>query len=279
MLIRKLIRSNPSWGRTRLSEEVCDRLDWYQPNGRRKDRACRVALLRLEALGFIRLPKRIKDNGGMPPRIDWKVAASHPRELVNTMPDLIEIKLVSTRQQSQLWNAIIDQHHYLGLATPVGRLVRYLVQGDDHIVGAISFSEPAWEVAARSAAMSRLGIHANDYREVVFSNNRFLILPDVDVPNLASRVLSISIRQAALDWRTHFGSSPLVAETFVDPSRFAGTSYLAANWLFVGRTKGYAKSGASHHNQRAPKLLFMRGIGAGVHRRLRLSYPPGASRI
>ena len=170
-----------------------------------------------------------------------------------------------------MWNAIVAQHHYLGLATPVGRLIRYLVFGNDDMVGAISFSECAWNVGPRNGVLCEVGLSESDIRGHVVGNNRFLILPNVNVPNLASRILAQSLRRVCLDWMARFHTEPLFVETFVDPNRFLGTCYLAANWIMIGKTKGYAKRGASHTDRRAPKLVFMRGLNASMHRKLELA--------
>lgn len=265
VLIRRMIRNHPGWGRTQLSERVCEAFEWRQPNGRLKDRACRVVLLKLESMGFLRLPKRLLERGGRPPR------ACDPLDDVPTiteMPPEISVDFVHSRRQSRIWNALIARYHYLGLSTPVGRLVRYLVYGNEQLLGAISFSECAWNVAPRNTLLRGLGMSESDIREHVLSNNRFLILPSVTVPNLASRVLALALRAVRSDWLHRYGYAPLAVETFVDPRRYRGTCYSAANWVLIGKTRGYSKSGASHLNRQAPKLIFLRGFGAKFHRKI-----------
>lgn len=255
--IRKLVRTHPSWGRTKVSEEVCRLLNWHQENGRLKDRACRVALLKLEALGYLRLPTKKLDRGGQPPRADL-ACLIHETD-VSQMPHSIELALVKSAQQSRLWNSLIARHHYLGLATPVGRLIRYLVVGDGEILGAISFSEAAWSITGRDEILCKLGLDRNGIRSAVVSNNRFLILPHVRIQNLASKVLALATARIAVDWSERFEIRPSFIETFVDPSRFEGTCYRAANWSLIGSTKGFSKQGASHQRRHSPKLLFMYG--------------------
>jgi hypothetical protein len=265
-----MIRDHPTWGRTRISEEICEELNWYQANDRVKDRACRVALLRLESLGYLELPKRILDRGGRPPLVPMR-REQDGQETISKMPAQLETRLVTTRSDSRLWNGLIGDYHYLGLATPVGRLIRYLVFADGQVVGAISFSECAWNVRPRNALLRTIGFSDHEVHDRVIGNNRFLILPSVNVPNLASRILGQSIRQIPRDWADRYGVAPLVAETFVDPTRFLGTCYLAANWILIGRTKGYAKRGASHTNQQAPKIILLRGLASSLHRKLQLA--------
>ena len=193
------------------------------------------------------------------------------------MPQHVDLLKVDSRDESQLWNWVIAEYHYLGLATPVGRTLRYLILGDGGLLGAIGFGECAWNLAPRNAAIHAAGLEPNNYRSFLIANNRFLILPTVNVPNLASKILSMSLTRASRDWSSEYGQRPLLVETFIDPSRFTGTCYLAANWLFIGNTRGYAKRGASHENRKSPKILMMRGIESVIHRRLEMAYPPGGT--
>lgn len=72
-------------------------------------------------------------------------------------------------------------------------------------------------------------------------------------------MLSLCQRQIGTDWQVHFGKRLLLLETFVDPTRFQGTVYRAANWKCVGQTQGYRRTreGYSANHQR-PKLVFVR---------------------
>ncbi len=266
VLIRKLIARHPTWGRTRVSQEICKILDWRQENSALKERACRVALLRLEGLGLLELPKKKIDRGGRPPTV-FPDPVPHG-QMINAMPISVTVRLVGNQAESRLWNALIAHHHYIGLATPVGRLLRYLVYADDMLVSAISFSEAAWAVDARDAALQEIGIDQIRIRDVTISNNRFLILPFVQVKNLASRILSLATRTAAMDWSERYQVCPLIAETFVDPSRFHGTCYSAANWTHVGMTKGFSKCGATHASTNSPKMVFLVGLCAKIQRSL-----------
>ena len=191
VFIRGLIRSHPAWGRTKLSEVVCDALGWTQPNGRAKDRACRVALARLENLGFLRLPARLIERGGQPPLTE-AVSETVFLKSVVVMPKAIECRRVESNRERRLWNSLIATYHYLGLARSVGRVIRYLIFGDNQLVGAISFVDCAWSCAPRDALLSSCGYDPRTIREIVITNNRFLILPMVRIPNLASRVLDDS---------------------------------------------------------------------------------------
>ena len=268
VLIRRMIRNHPMWGRTRLSEAVCQLLDWRQINGRLKDRGCRVALLKLESLGFLELPKRKLDRGGRPPCIEF--SQSRNASAVSDMPDSLTLQLVDSPLLAKTWNSLISTHHYLGLSTPVGRLIRYLVVGDEQILGAISFSEAAWSIKRRDELLEGFFDTSEHIRSRVVSNNRFLIIPNVRVNNLASRILGLSTKQITVDWQRRFGMVPEFIETFVDPARFKGTCYRASNWTLIGTTKGFSKQGASHNQQKSPKLLFICGTSHNSRKFLRL---------
>lgn len=276
VLIRKLIRNHPSWGRTKLSEEVCRALEWRQANGRLKDRGCRVALLKLESLGFLRLPPRKIDRGGRPPRRD--LACEGRGVHVKSMPKSMALEFVESSKQSRVWNSLIAHYHYLGLSTPVGRLIRYLIRGDGMTLGAISFSEAAWSITERDQLLIDYGVERDNLRSSVVSNNRFLILPNIQVRNLASKVLALAIKQVAIDWAERYRVKPLFIETFVDPSKFEGTCYRAANWTLIGTTKGFAKRGSSHRKKNAPKLLFVVGTTYNSQQFLRLRSERGNRR-
>lgn len=269
--VRRMIRTKPRWGRTKLSQEICEILNWRQPDGRLKERACRVALLKLEQLGFVRLPRRLRDNGGRPPSVDLKTDIRVPLTSISAMPAAVDLHLVDSRQDRRLWNALIAKYHYLGLPTPVGRVIRYLIQTPDSVLGAISFGESAWRVAARDRLLLRCGIPLDLIRNVVVANNRFLVLPEVKVPNLASRVLGQSLRQLVVDWPIKFGTTPLYVETFVDPCKFTGTCYRAANWIHIGDTKGFSKRGSEHRENSGPKMLFLRGLFKDAHHELKIA--------
>lgn len=261
--VRRLIQQHPGWGRTRISQELCDRLNWLQPNGRRKDRACRVALLHLQNLGFIDLPQRLIESGGKRPYCSGTDIV-HPATRLTVMPRKLHAAVVNSKADARTWNSLVSAYHYLGLPRPVGRLVRYLIYGDGDLVGAISFTESAWRLRAREEVLKAIDSQSSE----VIGNNRFLVLPHVTVPNLASRVLGHVTRRIVEDWRSRYGTRPQVAETFVDPTRFIGTCYLAANWVVIGQTSGYAKHGSYHTNGQTRKTILLRGLSTAVHKKI-----------
>jgi hypothetical protein len=187
---------------------------------------------------------------------------------VVAMPQKIELEFAKGNAAEYLWNTLIDKHHYLGHRVQVGRCLKYLIRGDGKLIGAISFSSPAWKIAVRDKILKQIGLSSSSFRDVVINNSRFCILPEVRVPHLASRILAQATRQVAVDWFEFYSIKPLFAETFVEPNRFEGTCYRAANWNEIGTTSGYAKLGSTHHNSREPKVVFLYGLTRAYRRRL-----------
>jgi len=187
---------------------------------------------------------------------------------VTDMPRVIELDLAKSGPSERVWNYLVEQHHYLGHKVVVGRCLKYLVRSGSRLLGAIAFSSPAWQVKPRDLVLQELGFTTETIHERVLNNSRFLILPGIRVDHLASRVLALATKRVVEDWRWYYSVDPLVAETFVQPSKFDGTCYRAANWIEVGRTKGYAKVGPTHHNSQEPKQLFLYGLNRVMRAKL-----------
>jgi hypothetical protein len=190
------------------------------------------------------------------------------RDEVWQMPETIELEMAKGSHLEPLWNGIVNRYHYLGHKVQVGRCLKYLIRGDGQILGAISFSSPAWKLASRDKVLAHLGLPALRTRDSLISNTRFLLLPNVRVAHLASRILSLATKRVAADWEAFYSVTPLMAETFVEPTRFRGVCYRAANWVHIGSTSGFSKAGASHHNSQIPKDIFLYGLTRPIRRKL-----------
>jgi hypothetical protein len=182
------------------------------------------------------------------------------------MPKTLTLEWAKGNSAENLWNALVEKYHYLGHKIQVGRCLKYLIWGDGELLGAISFSSPAWKLAARDELLRQMGISQRAGHDFVINNSRFLILPQVRVPHLASRVLAFATWQVVTDWSRYYSIEPKFVETFVERRR-KGTCYKAANWRLIGMTNGYAKAGASHHNSQRPKTMFLYGLKRN-HRRM-----------
>jgi hypothetical protein len=265
-IVSECIRKFFASGRTRISEEICKRLNWRQPNGWLKDRACRDVLVRLSKLKLVRLPPRRKRPYRQPGQTRRKRRTRFIFQPLTTGD--ITLEFAKGNAAERTWNTLVNEYHYLGHKVVVGRCLKYLIHYFGKPVGAICFSSAAWELESRDRALQELGFSRKKIREQVINNSRFLIIPDTNVPNLASRALSLATKQVAHDWAKFYSLKPQVVETFVQPSRFEGTCYRAANWIEVGRTKGYAKRGGNHVNSQESKRIFLYGLSRTMRRKL-----------
>lgn len=200
--------------------------------------------------------KTKKENNAPIPKLEKYII---PNE-VTQIPNLIDFVLAKSNKEEQIWNYLVEQYHYLGHKVTVGRTLKYLIVSENIILGAIAYSSPAWNLSPRNQILQKLGFTREDILNKVINNSRFLILPTVKVKNLASKILSLSTEKVVSDWAWYYSITPLIAETFVQPSRYLGTSYKAANWLEIGITKGYAKSGMSYRNSQEPKKIYLYGL-------------------
>ena len=239
--IEGILGADPSLSRRALSLRVCELLDWRAPNGKLKEVSCRKALLELDRQGLIALPAAKEscfERSCPEPSVGSR---SQAPELRCALKELGKIRIVAVSsrysQTSRTWNELMQPWHYLGKGPLCGAQIRYLVESSRHgWLGALAFSAAQWRLKKRDEYIGWSEAARRAHLRQVVGNSRFLILPWVHVPNLASRVLSLGTSRLANDWTERYGYAPVLAETFVDPSRFAGTCYRAANWQRVGQT-------------------------------------------
>lgn len=168
----------------------------------------------------------------------------------------IQLRLVSD-DEKQHFQGLMHQHHYLGSRHPVGETLYYVATYQDEWVALLSFSSASRKCAARDQWIGWSYRHQYDRLLLATNNSRFLILPPWHYPNLATRVLSLCQRRIQDDWQQRFHHPLLLLETFVDPSRFHGTVYRAANWHCVGQTRGFKRVGAGYAAHGQPKWVFV----------------------
>lgn len=274
--IRKLIAAHPSWHRTRLSQELCRQWEWRNTKGCLKDMAARAVLRKLDAQGLIELPAPVRSaNNAFRHRIDGTVALeSSP--IVGKLDALKPLKfiLVQESAHAQLFRRLLQAHHYLGYSGPVGENLQYLVfDRKDRPLGCLLFGAAAWRVACRDRFIG----WDNQSREQglfqIANNMRFLILPWVRIPHLASHLLGQVSRRLSRDWHSKYGHPIALLETFVETNRFSGTCYHAANWLRVGETTGRSRNDR-HKRQQVPiKAVWLYPLDR--HFRARLASPGG----
>ena len=166
----------------------------------------------------------------------------------------------------------MHEHHYLGRLPKISETLWYIALWHNQWVALLSFSAAAWKCAARDRWIGWSSRHQYDRLKCVANNSRFLILPDWHVPNLGSRILSLCQKRLPVDWQDTFGHPVVLLETFVDPQRFRGTVYRAANWLHVGETKGFRRTGKGYSAKiHSPKMVFVKPLQPDA--RVKLSRP------
>lgn len=247
--IRALIENHPHYNRARLSRIVCEALDWRRPDGRLKDMSCRVAMLRMHEDGLIHLPAPLKRNNNGKSYLR-RTPLAEPEPLIQTSsPKYLEnlhLNLVSARNESHLWNEYIDRYHYLGYKPLPGAQLRYFAKAGNRVVALLGFAAAAWKTAPRDLFIGWTNKQREQRLHLVINNARFLILPWVQCHNLASRLLGMATKKIADDWQKNYAYRPVLVETFVEIPRFHATSYKAANWLYLGETKGRGKLDVQH---------------------------------
>ena len=260
-LIRGLMERNAEWGRTRLSEELCRLWSWRAANGRLKDMACRTLLRKLEGAGKIELPapRRPANNEIRNRSVRLVDHQTEPIEckLQELLP--LAIRVVEPRDGvADLFNCLLQKHHYVGHRSTVGETIRYLVSdAQGRPVSCVLFGAAAWATRPRDEYIGWDRTQRANRLQWVTNNTRFLVLPWVRVPNLASHVLSLICRRIRDDWTARYGHPISAVETFVDRSRFLGTCYQAANWRKLGQTSGRTRNGKHHESLRTIKDVYL----------------------
>jgi hypothetical protein len=184
----------------------------------------------------------------------------------------LQLRVVENQQESRQWTELIERHHYLKYRVPVGANLRYLVrsrQREEIILACLLWSSPAWKMAARDEWIGWSAGQRARQLQLIVNNSRFLVLPWVHVKGLASKILAQSARQLPTDWEQRYGYRPLLLETLVDPQRFRGTCYRAANWIRVGQTCGRGRMDREHkaHGQ-AVKDIYLYPLTRNARPRL-----------
>jgi len=248
--------------RAEIARRVCRALDWTDVLGRPKLMSARVGLLRLHRAGLIELPAPSRGNGNGRGLVQGPDRWPEPVAVGGTVGQLSGLRLEAVRAQraSRLWNGLIERYHYLGYSPLPGAQLRYLIACDQGVLGAIGFGAAAWkardrwigwDVPSREACLQR-----------VLNNARFLILPWVQVKNLASKVLALAAARIGEDFAARYGERVVLLETFVETPRYQGTCYRAANWQFLGETTGRGKCDRTHRAALPRKAVYVYPLSA-----------------
>jgi len=270
-LIREMISNDPNPLRTRIARQMCSTFNLYGLNGKPRTSLAVDILKRMAMDNLICIP--VRGSG------EWIGAVTPPNLVLPpqqiekiTSPKSVSLSVILVQKPEEivLWNAMIYHYHYIPICRLFGQQLRYLIFAGNHEssgwsglgtpLSALSFSSSAWRVSCRDNY-----IGWNDAQRVmnlplVINNSRFLILPWVKVPNLASSILGTIGRRVGQDWETRYNSRPVLMESFVERDRFRGTCYKAANWVEVGTTVGYSLHGREKRRQQATKAVFLKPL-------------------
>ena len=254
------IEQNRDWSRKRLARELCIQWDWRNERGRLKDFAARSFLLKLEAEGWIGLPalqehqrrerKPVAELAGWEEPVRWE----------GSLPEVRPIRMEVIRpgtSEARRWAYLLDRYHYLGLRV-VGENLGYLAYDRaGREVACLLFGAPAWRCRARDAYLHWTSQERAAQLSRLANNTRFLILPWIRVPHLASHVLGWVGRRISQDWQLKYGHGLNWLETFVDATRYQGLCYRAAHWQFAGETTGRSRQDRTHRLEVSRKAVYL----------------------
>src|SRR5437764_487927 len=263
VFIRQFIADNPSMSRRKLSALLCEAWQWKQANGALCDMICRGLLLMLHRAGEIELPavRQISLN-------PLAIRQAPAPMLIDTTPitgtlrqfQSIELQQVRRTADEPLFNSLMEHYHYLAYEQPVGEHLKYLVwalqEGHSRPIACLAWSSAPRHLGSRDRYIGwSVEARRRNIRFIAY-NTRFLILPWVQVPHLASHILGRVVHTLSHDWEQMYGHPIYFAETFIDPGRFRGTCYRAANWELLGMTTGRGKDSHSKRPNRSTKEVL-----------------------
>jgi len=259
--VQETVQTFSSLSRNELAFTICEHLDWKTPSGSLKIESCLTLLESLEENGVITLPskretkkpvRRVPTFNEHPasPLVEGSLSAITP----------ISLRLVTAQEDRERWKAYLQTYHYLGYKHPFGAHLGYIIVSEplQQELGCFVFSaSAAWALAPRDRWIGWEKKHRQKLLSLILSNDRFLIFPWVKVPHLASHALSLATNQIADDWVRVHGYRPVLIETFVDPTRYSGTCYQAANWEHLGQTQGRGRDDPRHEYRETKKDIYV----------------------
>jgi hypothetical protein len=265
--LRALIAQHPDWHRTALSRHLCELWNWRNGAGRLKDMAARTLLLKLQARGWIELPPPQTRTGRpcaqAPPLGQPAWLSSFPPPLHSPLAALqpVRLELAHTPGLRRRVRALLAQYHYRGFHGAVGENVQYLAQDvRGRELAVMVFGAAAWKVAVRDQFIGWSVAQRQQHLGTLANQQRFLILPWVRVPHLASHLLARATHRLSADWQARYGHPLWLVETFVEVDRFRGTAYQAAGWLHLGQTTGRTRQDRQRTLQSPLKSVWVRPL-------------------
>lgn len=263
-LIREVVAACAGLSRKELANTISELLGWTRPSGALKEPECRALLVHLEGAGLLTLPAKQRTRPvGSVTSIPC-TARGDPAPLLTGRVDAcapVQLQRVQHATERQLFRELIGRYHYVGYRVPFGAHVEYLIsilQPQPTVVGCLQFSSAGWRIRARDVWIGWDDATRARQLAHVVSNSRFLLLPWVRIQNLASTTLALALRRLPADWHATYGVTPWLVETLIDPTRYAGGCYRAANWIEVGETAGRGRDDRQHQRHGGqPKRVFV----------------------
>jgi hypothetical protein len=259
LYIRALIEQHPHESRRTLSTKLCEAWQWRQANGALRDMVCRGLLLILDRAGRIKLPpvSYVRHNP-LANRVRPELIRIDTTPIQDCLRSLqpLEFEPVRRTGKEPLWNSLLEEHHYLGYEQPVGEHLKYLVWAQGRPVGCLAWCSAPRHLRSRDRYIGWSAEERRRNLRFLAYNTRFLILPWVKVEHLASHILGRMASRISADWQRIYGHPIYFLETFVDPERFRGTCYRAANWVMLGKTTGRGKQSNSYVPNRSIKEVL-----------------------
>ena len=274
-LVTQIVTSYPKLSRTELANTICEILDWKRPNGKLKTIECRQFLETLHERSIISLPpSQIGRPRGSITKVTKTSLGKYGEAIVGKLGDFkpISIELVKGASERALWRELVERYHYLGHRVPFGAHLRYFIRSEypsPIVLGCIQFSSPAWRMQERDHWIGWQESGRKLHLQRIVNQSRFLILPWIEIKNLASHVLAKSAHLLVRDWEICYGLTPWLLETLVDPSLYAGTCYRAANWIEIGSTSGRGRQDRLHQrHSKEPKIVWLYPLRRDARQRL-----------
>ena len=263
-LIREVVATCRGLSRKELANTISELVGWTRANGSLKETECLKLLARLEAAGLLHLPaKQATRPLGSITSIPHTAAGAPGVPLSGRVETFapVSVEPVGDCAARQQFRELVDRYHPLGYKVPFGAYIQYLVsvtQPERMVVGCLQFSSAAWRIAVRDRWIGWDDATRARHLPLLVNNSRFLLLAWVQIKNLASATLARALRRLPQDWQAHYGVTPLLVETFVDPEPYTGACYRAANWVEIGQTSGRGREDPQHRRQGArPKRVFV----------------------
>ena len=258
--LRSWIDQNPGWSRKRLARELCELWDWRNERGRLKDLAARSFLLKLETEGWIDLPalqeQKRRVRKPVPKLEGWEEPPFWEGSLQELRPVGLEVVSAGTTE-ARRWAYLLERYHYLGLRV-VGENLGYVAYDrGGREIACLLFGAPAWRCRARDTYLHWTSEERAARLSRLANNTRFLILPWMRVPHLASHLLGRIASRISGDWHAKYGHGLEWLETFVDTARYRGLCYRAANWQYAGQTTGRSRQDRTHRLEVSRKAVYL----------------------